>query len=94
MTSMARYFLCLVGVALVFTTINVVHVSRMPSCCDYIYSYGFPLPFFVKGGFGGIRQFVWNGLLIDLIALTLFAWLMSWVWQKISLRNTSRIGRT
>gem|GEM_PF-5844221 len=67
---------------LTLAIVNVVDILLPQKCCDFIFSLGFPMPFLRVGGYGGIRQFLWPGALVDLIAPVILACFISWVWKR------------
>jgi hypothetical protein len=74
---------------LVFGSISVVRLLHLPSCCDFIRAYGFPLAFFIEGGFAGIKKFILSGFVVDLVVLVAFAGAVSWTWKRLSERTPS-----
>jgi hypothetical protein len=93
-TNKLRYLISLVVSLAVLGGINAVLLWRIPNCCDFMYRYGFPLPFFVKGGFGGIRVFIWPGLIADILVLVVLAAVMSWLWHRLLGQDSMRMSHT
>jgi hypothetical protein len=91
MTRRVRYGISLLASTALFAVINLFILLRIPSCCDFIYPYGFPLPFFVRGGMAGIREFLLSGLVIDVVVLIMFAAAISWTWKRLSSRYATQL---
>jgi hypothetical protein len=88
MSSKARYLMSLLATALIFIAINAISRFRVPPCCDFFYSYGFPVPFLIEGGFAGIRRFLCDGVFIDLCAVLVLAYFISWAWKRFLDRSS------
>jgi hypothetical protein len=90
MSGKSRYLKSLLLTAFIFMVFNAALLWREAKYFDFLHGYGFPTAFYVTGGFLGIKQFLWYGLVIDLAALLLFAQLTSRMWKRISDRKLAR----
>jgi hypothetical protein len=88
-----RYWMFLLGSLAVFVAMNLLSFLRSSTIIDGINRHGFPFPFFLDGGFGGIRQLFWVRLTLDLMVLLVFSAAISWIWNRFVARNSAQVGQ-
>ena len=93
MANRRRYWMGLLVSAGLLTGINLLFLRRATQCGDCIYPYGFPFPFFMTGGFGGIHKFNGINLVLDLLVLLVVADVVSSVWKRFSRNRAGGLRR-
>ncbi len=65
--------------------------ANMFSCDDCIIRLGFPFYFYERGGFFTVNQFIWSGLIADVLIAVIFSFVIGlifkFVWEKIAAKR-------
>ena len=81
----------LLASTIVFAVINYLDFSRSEFISDGWYFHGFPFTFYRHGGFAHEHEYVWLGLLADLVITVGFGIAIGWLWKKIFERCSSQM---
>ena len=65
--------------------------ANMFNCDDCIIRVGFPFYFYEKGGFFGVNQCIWAGLIADILIAIIFSFVIGlifkFVWEKLTMKK-------
>ncbi len=65
--------------------------ANMFSCDDCMIRFGFPFTFHEKGRFFNVNQFIWSGLVVDILVAITFSFvsgiIFKFVWEKLTMKK-------
>jgi hypothetical protein len=92
-TNVVRYWISLLASVVLFGAMNLYGLWwETARCWDCARSYGFPLPFFFRGGLVfWPRHFRWISLIVDVLFLLGFAAGVFRIWKWLSVGKSSMV---
>lgn len=67
----------------VWNLFSYIHLKANPPQMDWYEECGFPFGFYGLGGFVGISQFLWIGLVVDFLFATVLSVSVGAMWDRI-----------